>query len=132
MLIGSVTCGPLNPTVLSVNDLTIAEVHAGTQLLNFTITRSGNTTGASSVTWNTLNSSAVAPPDFVAVGPTTVNFAAGETTKTASVTVNGDNVVEVNEAFVVRLSNQSAQSSPTTRAWLASTTTTWPPSRSTT
>ena len=41
----------------------------------------------------------------MAVGVTTLTFAAMETTKTVSVTVNGDGATEANETFQVKLSS---------------------------
>ena len=41
----------------------------------------------------------------MAVGVTTLTFAAMETTKTVPVTVNGDGATEANEAFQVKLSS---------------------------
>ncbi|MGI8808137.1 MAG: beta strand repeat-containing protein [Acidimicrobiales bacterium] len=94
-----------NPTTFSIDDITRAEGDAGTQVFSFTITRSGDTSAAASVDWSTLDGSAVAPSDYTAVGNTTVNFAVGETTKPALVTVNGDTTVEANDGFSVKLAN---------------------------
>jgi hypothetical protein len=77
---------------------------------NFTITRSGATGGAASVQWFTANGTASAPSDYVAVAPTTVTFAAGETSKVVSVTINGDVAVEPNETFSVRLASAAGAS----------------------
>ena len=88
---------------LSVNDVTVTEGNAGTTLATFTITRSGALGGASTVQWYTTDGTAIAPGDYVAVAPTTVTFAAGETTKSVSVTINGDTAVEAIETYSVRL-----------------------------
>jgi len=61
-----------------------------TKLATFTITRSGLTTGTSSVKWSTANGTASAGSDYTAVSNGTVSFAAGQTSKTVSVTVAGD------------------------------------------
>lgn len=89
---------------LTVNDVTAAEGNAGTKLMSFTISRSGAIAGAATVQWFTADGTAVAGSDYVAVAPTTVTFAPGEITKTVSVTVNGDTIVEPSETFSVRLS----------------------------
>src|SRR5207237_648379 len=89
---------------LSINDKSIAEGNSGTKTVTFTITRAGSAAAAASVNWATINSSATAPSDYVAVPPTALAFAAGERTKTVSVTVNGDSILEGDEAFLVRLS----------------------------
>ena len=88
---------------LSVDDVSLTEGNSGTTLATFSIARSSGT-GASSVKWSTADGTAAAPGDYVAVAATTVAFAAGETTKSISVTVNGDTVIEADETFTVRLS----------------------------
>ena len=90
---------------LSVNDVTVVEGNSGTKSATSTITRSGPTGASASVNWATANHTAVAGSDYVAVPPTTVTFAAGETSKTVSVTVNGDTLGEATEAFLVKLSS---------------------------
>ncbi len=93
-------------TVLSINDVNLAEGNSGTQTLTFTVTRTGDTSGASSVSYATRNGTATAGSDY-ATTDGTLNFATGETSKTISVTVNGDTDVESNEQFFVDLSNAS-------------------------
>ncbi|MCA1683954.1 MAG: hypothetical protein LC708_02340, partial [Actinobacteria bacterium] len=88
----------------SIGDVTIAEGNAGTRYAAFTITRSGSTTGAGSVKYNTANGTAVSGSDYTAVPLTVLNFAAGETTKVVTVAIIGDAVVEGNEAFTTKLS----------------------------
>ena len=62
---------------------------------------SGQTVTAS---WSTVNSSAVAPGDYV-TGSGTVTFAPGQTSQTVAVSVKGDTVNEANEGFFVSFSN---------------------------
>jgi hypothetical protein len=88
---------------LSVGDVSVAEGSSGTASATFAVTRSGNTTGASSVKVKTNVGTATAA-DFTAVPLTVVSFAAGETTKTVTVAVTGDTVDEVNEKFTLVLS----------------------------
>ena len=52
------------------------------------------------------NGTATAPGDYTGTGGTLI-FAAGETTKTFTVLVNGDTLDEANETFFVNLSNPS-------------------------
>ncbi len=92
-------------TAFSVNDVSVTEGDSGTSVATFTITRSGTTAAASSVTWNTVNGTAVAGSDYVGVGATVVNFGIGETTKSAGVIVNGDTAAEANEALAVKLTS---------------------------
>ena len=98
-----VTTTPTAPTI-TINDVFKLEGNDTTTNFNFTVTRSGDTTGASSVTWSTSDGTATAPSDYTAVPPTVTSFAAGETTKTVTVVVNGDTTVEPNETFNVDLS----------------------------
>lgn len=93
---------------LAVDDVTVAEGDSGTKVANFTISRSGAVAASSSIKWSTADGTATAASDYVAVGLTTVTFAPGETTKTASVTIKGDTVVESNEVLNVRLSSAVA------------------------
>jgi hypothetical protein len=95
---------PALEATISINDLTDTEGDSGTKDFNFTVTRSGNTTGPSSVDFATADDTATEPSDYAA-NSGTVNFAANETTKTVTVVVNGDTDVEPNETFNVDLSN---------------------------
>ena len=104
---GPAAVGSSQPTI-AINDVAVTEGNSGTKLATFTITRSGATTAASSVTAATVDGTATAPADYTALAATPVNFAVGETTKTVSVTVNGDTTVEANETFSVKLSSPSA------------------------
>ncbi len=88
---------------LTINDVAVVEGNAGTTVAGFTITRSGDVSGASSVNYATAGIQATAGADFVNVGTTTVNFLATETTKTVNITVNGDTTVEAHENFLVAL-----------------------------
>jgi hypothetical protein len=86
-----------------IGDATIAEGNAGTKLMTFTLTRSGGT-AAFDVNFATGNGTATtADGDYVAASGI-VRFAAGETKKTITVTINGDARFEANETFTVNLS----------------------------
>lgn len=88
---------------VSVSDATITEGDAGTKLATFTLTRTGGT-AAFSVDYATADGTATAGSDYVATSGG-VNFAAGETTKSVSVTINGDPAIEPDEAFLLNLSD---------------------------
>jgi hypothetical protein len=94
-----------NPVVgnISINDISITEGNAGTKLAAFTVSRTG--TAAFSVNYATANGTATAGSDYVAKASTTLNFAASETSKTITVTINGDTIVEGSETYSVNLSN---------------------------
>jgi hypothetical protein len=85
------------------------EGQSGSSAFTFTVTRTGDLSGASSAQW-AVAGAAVSGADFTGgVLPTgTVSFAAGESSKVISIAVAGDTVVESNEAFSVTLSNASA------------------------
>src|SRR5439155_17047308 len=57
------------------------------------------------VNYATSDGTATAPADYVAIPTTTLTFNPGETSKTVSVSVNGDLVDELNETFAVNLSS---------------------------
>ena len=91
------------PTFVTQN-----EGNSGTTPFTFTVTRSGDTSIASSASFAVIGSG-VNPAnaaDFGGTLPTgNVNFLAGETTKTITVNVSGDSIFEANETFNVTLSN---------------------------
>ena len=68
-----------------------------------TLTREGNTTGTSTVQFATSNGTATAPADYTAVTQT-INFAAGETTKTITIPIISDGIGEPNETVNLTLS----------------------------
>lgn len=88
-----------------------AEGSTGQTAINFTVTRSGNTLGSSTVAWSVVGTGAnpADAADFVGgVLPSgTVSFAPGQTSKTVTVNVVGDRAVEANEGFTVALSAPS-------------------------
>ena len=97
---------PQNGTlVLSASTYTVGEA-AGT--VTVTVNRTNGTDGAVSATYSLANGTATggatcaAGVDFVNTGGT-VNFAAGETTKTFTVTICNDTVVESSEIFTLTL-----------------------------
>lgn len=93
------------PPTISINDVSQDEGDGGTTNFNFTVTRSGDTTGASTINYTTADGTAtVFNSDYnPVVVPGTVSFAAGETSKTITIAVNGDNANEPNETFFVNL-----------------------------
>lgn len=91
---------------VSVGDASIAEGDSGTQLLTFTVTRAGSTE-AFSVDYATANGTATAGSDYTAVSGT-LTFGVGETSKTVTVQVSGDTVVEPNEGLFLNLTNATS------------------------
>jgi hypothetical protein len=94
-----------NPVVgdISINDVTITEGNSGTSIATFTVTRTGGT-AAFDINYATADGTATAGSDYLAQPTSTLSFAAGDLTKTVSVTINGDTTVESNETFFVNMS----------------------------
>ena len=90
--------------VLSINDVAISEGNAGTKLMTFTVGLSPAAAGPVTYTIATANNTATAGTDYVASTLTGETIGAGATSKTFSVTLNGDTAVEANEVLAVNLS----------------------------
>ncbi len=88
-----------SPSV-AINNVTVSE-NAGSA--TFSVTRSGNLAAASSVNYSTANGTAIAGSDYIAIAGV-LNFAVGETTRTVTVGITSDTLVEANEAFTIQLS----------------------------
>ncbi len=89
----------------------LLEGSVGTVAHTFTVTRSGNTTGTSTVNW-AVTGPTVDATDFGGTLPSgTVNFAANQTTATITVNASGDTTPEINENFTVTLSTPSVGTS---------------------
>ena len=120
---GELTGVTITPTSVTITDdetptLSIADASAREgQDLSFTLTRSGDLSAGSSVTYTTGDDTtqsaakAAAGTDYTAVTTaTTVSFAATETTKTVTVASLADALVEGDETFRVNLSAPSGAS----------------------
>ncbi|RYG70082.1 hypothetical protein EON80_08570, partial [bacterium] len=88
--------------MLSIDDVTVAEGNAAASVAKFTITLSAPSGRAVSVDFVTTKGSASSPSDFTGLTGS-YTFAPGETTKTVSVAIKGDTVVEGDEQFKVTL-----------------------------
>lgn len=91
----------------SITDATVTEGDSGQTLAVFTISLLNSLTFPVSIQYTTLAFTATAGQDFSAVAGS-LAFPAGVTTRTISVPVLGDTVIEQNEAFYVQLSNPSS------------------------
>jgi hypothetical protein len=90
---------------LAINNATVTEGNSGTTPAVFTVTKTGISDNTVTVDYTTAdNQATVADNDYVAQSGT-LSFAPADTTKTISITVNGDTKNEPNETFVVDLSN---------------------------
>ncbi|MEA5510192.1 Calx-beta domain-containing protein [Crocosphaera sp. UHCC 0190] len=107
------TLGSQNNAVLTIVDnSTLAFSQAnytinedGTAIAPVTITRSGGTDGAVSVTLNLTNGTATAPNDYTNNSPITVNFASGERKKIVNIPIINDLSREGDETLNLVISN---------------------------
>ncbi|MFN6564165.1 MAG: Calx-beta domain-containing protein [Nostoc sp. ChiSLP01] len=97
----------------------VTEGNSGTQTISFTVTRSGGIGVASTINY-AFSGAASFGTDYnniqVTNGGTTssgtLNFAAGEKTKTITVDVLGDSIFEINEDIILTLSNPNLTAAP--------------------
>jgi hypothetical protein len=82
----------------------VTEGASGTAAMTFTVSLSRASTAAVSYNIATANGTATAGSDYVARSLTGETIAAGQTSRTFVVTVNGDQQREPNETFTVNLS----------------------------
>lgn len=102
---GSVGSGdPPAPPALSIADSSVREGNRGSAQMQFTVSRSGSSEGTVSVDYRTVASTALAKSDYTAASGT-LTFQPGETSRTISVSIQGDRKREANETFSVQLSN---------------------------
>ena len=95
---GTINNDDVAPPTVTVADAQLVEGNAGTRQMLFTVTLSKAATGAVAVAYATEAGTATAGTDFAATSGT-LTFAAGQTSATITVTVNGDTAVEADEAF---------------------------------
>ncbi|MFA6958511.1 MAG: Calx-beta domain-containing protein [Thermoanaerobaculia bacterium] len=94
----------LTPT-FTISNVTLAEGNAGTTAFIFTVTLSPTSASPTSVDLTTSNGTATTADSDYATTAQTLNFAAGDSSKTFTVLVNGDTKLEGNETFNVTMSN---------------------------
>lgn len=105
-LMGTGTTATPSPS-LSINDVSVDEIDFNTGspgIATFTVRLSAAATGTVSVNYTTADGTARAGGDYRATSGT-LTFAAGQTTRTATVSVIDDNEKEPHETFSVALSN---------------------------
>ncbi|MEM8639509.1 MAG: Calx-beta domain-containing protein [Cyanobacteria bacterium P01_G01_bin.54] len=90
-----------NAPTIAIDDVTVSE---GAGTASFTISLSAASGKAISVDYATADGTATAGSDYT-TNNGTLNFAAGETSKTVTVTLTNDATNEATETFVVDLSN---------------------------
>jgi hypothetical protein len=89
---------------LSINDVAVTEGNSGTTSATFTVTLSAPSALPVTVSYSTADGTATSPGDYQAVPTTVLTFQPGETSKSITVTINGDTLIEPNETFFVNLS----------------------------
>lgn len=100
--IRKVTVPPGLPSI-SITDKSVTEGNSGTTLMKLKVTLSSASTSTVTVNYATADSTATAGSDYVAKNGK-VKFNAGQTSKTISVTINGDTQFEPTEKLKVLLS----------------------------
>jgi hypothetical protein len=100
--------------LLSINDLSLSEGNSGTKLATFTVKLSARSGREVSVDFASVKGTASSPSDYSGITGS-LTFAPGETSKTISIAVKGDTLVETDEKFTVILSrNRNASLSKAT------------------
>src|SRR4029453_879304 len=88
---------------ISINDVSLAEGHAGTSALMLTVTLSHPSAQQVTVNYQTVNGEASDASDYQNANGT-LTFAPGETVKPVQALINGDTEVETDETFSIHLS----------------------------
>ena len=100
----NITDNDLQPTI-SINDVTVTEGNSGTTSATFTVTLSNPSSQAITVNYATADGTATLADLDYANTTGVLSFAAGETSKTVTVLVNGDTKSENPENFTLNLTN---------------------------
>ncbi len=107
---------PVGASNISIDDVSMAEGNSGQTAFNFTVSLSAPQAAPVTVDFATADGpapdGATAPGDYTS-NSGTVTFAAGVTSQTVTVQVNGDATVEPNETFFVNLSNATGNATIT-------------------
>src|SRR5205085_795976 len=90
--LGTILNDDAQPT-LAINDVSLAEGSSGTTTFTFTVTLSNASYHTVTLNYATANGTATAGSDYVSKSGT-LTFNPGETTKTISISVNGDKTKE--------------------------------------
>jgi trimeric autotransporter adhesin len=98
------------PPRITISDVTKAEGKNGSSTsVTFTVSLSAAYDQPVTVSYRTVNGTATAGSDYTSTSGS-VTFAPGETTKTITIQVKGDNKRESNETFYLELFNNSSNS----------------------
>ncbi len=104
-----------NPAILSINSPSVRE--SGTSgvaaAMTFTVTLTPESSKVVTVSYaNPETGTATPDRDYVPISPGTLTFSPGVTSRTITVTVNGDSLDEYDETVALRLSNPTNASFP--------------------
>ena len=113
--IGTITDNEAQPT-LTISDVSVPELDAGTSLMTFTVELSGKAQSDVTVKYITSGGTATPVTDYIAVPETTLTILAGQLSNTFTVTINGDEEIENDETFNVTLSAATVASIADTTA----------------
>jgi Ca2+-binding RTX toxin-like protein len=95
---------PIAPGFLAFSATNFSVNENGTPVTSITVNRTEGSSGAVSATVLLTNGTAAAPDDYN-IAPIVVSFADGETTKTVTIPIFNDSLVEGNETINLKLSN---------------------------
>ena len=101
--IGAFELQDISPDI-SITDAIVTEGNAGTVNVTFQVNLSGPSSHPITVTFSTANRTANAGTDYVGTSGS-LTFDPGETTKTITVVVEGNNTLELDKTFVVNLTS---------------------------
>jgi hypothetical protein len=95
---------PAGPNSFSINDASVTEGNSGSiGTTGQSITRTGDVTGWSTVSYRTVQDTATQGVDYTGVTGTTLTFGPGQATMPISFSVTGDRALEPDETFRVEL-----------------------------
>jgi beta-glucanase (GH16 family) len=106
---GGSSGNPTQPGV-SINSITLNEGNTGMSAFGFTLTLTHGSSSNVTVTYSTLEGSARAGEDYVAVTNQSVTFQPNEITKTINISVVADDTREADDVFNVMLTGSTGAS----------------------
>jgi hypothetical protein len=89
---------------ITINDASVTEGNSGTKTMTFTVKLSKPWSVNVKVNYATQAQTATAGSDYLSKSGT-LTFTPGQTSKTVTITINGDTTVEPDETFLVKLSS---------------------------
>ncbi|HWT01469.1 MAG TPA: Calx-beta domain-containing protein [Pyrinomonadaceae bacterium] len=89
---------------IAITNAAVTEPDAGTINMTFTVNLSLASSRTVTVKYQTANNTATAPADYTALALTTLSFSPGQVSKTVTVQIKGELLVEPNETLFVNLS----------------------------